>query len=465
MKINIVISTLILLVGTLFSCEEEGEKAIVKSDVTPNAVNNLSATSFTLAFDDSGENFEKIAWTKPDFGYPAAISYTVELDKAGASFANAVELAAATTNEVTITVGEINEALLGLGLTPEESAGIEIRVRSVVNTIIPPVYSTPLSLTITPYATTFPPIYIVGDAQGWNLDNALELQSTGPGTYEAIGVFQEAGKFRLFATPSWDAPQWGWNFFSAGAVGDGLANGADGDSNFLFEEPSGYYKVTVSLKDKTIAVEASSAPTLFIVGDAQGWDLNNALEMHSLGGGQFEVIGQFQQNGKFRFFTNPDWGADQFRWSSFNGGAVDTELADGADGDSNFLFTGSSGIYKVNVSINDKTITVESSAAPELYIIGEDQGWTLGNAFKLTWLGGGKYEGATNFTNNATFRLFDKPDWPNGFANYPYFGNEGEVTPILENANDGDLNFRFVGTTGTFTMAVDLYNLKVEMSQ
>ena|SRR5688572_8431858 len=116
------------------------------------------------------------------------------------------------------------------------------------------------------------------------------------------------------------------------------------------------------------------------------------------------------------------------------------------------------------VSINDKTISVESSPEPTLYIIGQDQGWSLANAFKFTWLGGGKYEGATNFSTNATFRLFDKADWPNGFGNYPYF-EEGEISPLLEDANDNDLNFRFVGTTGTFTMDVDLYNLNVGMNQ
>jgi len=50
-------------------------------------------------------------------------------------------------------------------------------------------------------------------------------------------------------------------------------------------------------------------------------------------------------------------------------------------------------------------------------------------------------------------------------GNYPYFGEEGEVSPLLENANDGDTNFRFIGTNGTYTMSVDLYNLKVDMSQ
>lgn len=464
MKNRIFQSIYFLFFFAFFACEEEGEKAVIKSTVAPNAIQNLSSSSFTLLFDEREETFGPITWTGLDYGFPASVNSRVEISKAGENFANAVELASTSGNSVTLTVGGLNEVLLGMGLVPEEPVSVDIRVRSTVNPAIAPVYSSPLSISITPFATTFPPIYIIGDAQGWNLDNALEVQSTGPGTYEVIGVFQENGKFRFFATPSWDAEQWGWSFFSGGTVASGLADGADGDSNFLFELPSGYYEMNISLKDKTIALEASSAPTLFIIGDAQGWDLANALEMNSLGAGQFEVIGEFQQNGKFRFFTSPDWAADQFRWSSFAGGAVDNELADGADGDSNFLFTAATGIYTLVVSINDKTIAVESAPAPALYIIGEDQGWTLGNAIPLTWLGGGKYQGQAGFTNNATFRLFDKPDWPNGFGNYPYF-EDGEVSALLENANDGDSNFRFVGTNGTYTMSVDLYNLKVNMTQ
>jgi hypothetical protein len=462
MKNKIIRSILALAFFASFSCEEEGDKAILKSDVAQNTIQPLSASSFTLMYDDSEDDFETIEWSKPDFGFPASVSYTVEIDKADGNFADAYELATATTNSVTLTVGELNSALLELGLEPEEAAAINIRVRSSVNDKVEPVLSSELSLTVTPFATTFPPIYVIGDAQGWNLDNALELQSTGPGTYETIGTFQNNGKFRFFASPSWDSEQWGWSFFSGGTITGGLSDGGDGDSNFLFGGATGYYKITVSLKNKTIAMEAASAPTLFVIGDAQGWNLANALEMHSLGGGQFEVIGQFQQNGKFRFFVSPDWGANQYRFSSFSGGTVDSDLGDGADGDSNFLFMSASGIYKVTVNVNTKVITVETSNAPELYIIGQDQGWNLANAFKLTWLGGGKYEGTTNFTNNNTFRLFDRPDWPAGFGNFLYF-EDGEVSAMLANAGDGDSNFRFVGTTGSHKMSVDLYNLKVEM--
>lgn len=462
MKNKILQSILALVMLACFACEEEGDKAILKTDVAANSIQPLSAASFTLLFDDSEKDFETIRWTKPDFGFPAAVSYTVEIDRSGANFANAYALATTDTVTANMTIGELNEALLEMGLTPEEAATLQLRVKSSINSKVPPVYSTPVNVTITPYSTVFPPIYIVGDAQGWNLANTLELQSIAPGKYEAIGTFQNNGKFRFFATPAWDAQQWGWSFFSGGTVATDLSSGNDGDSNFLFGGASGYYKITVSLKDKTIALEASSAPTLFIIGDAQSWDLNKALELHSLGNGQFEVVGQFQMNGKFRFFVSPGWTAEQYRFSSFNGGTVDSDLGDGADGDSNFLFKSATGVYKLTVNVNSKVITVDPANTPELYIIGQDQGWNLANAFKLTWLGGGKYQGITTFTNNNTFRLFDRPDWPAGFGNYPHF-EDGEISPMLENANDGDSNFRFIGTTGVHTMTVDLYNLKVEL--
>lgn len=443
-----------------FACEEEGSQAKLNKSVAQNTIQPLSSPSFTLAYEEGDMDFETITWEVPEFGFNASVNYIVEIDKAGSDFANAFELVTTTQPNATVTVGELNAALLSLGLEPETPGNVEVRVRSVINPNVAPLVSYVLDLSITPFATTFPPIYIVGDAQGWDLNNALELQSTGPGTYEAVGTFQQNGYFRLFATPAWDAAQWGYNFFTT--VDSDLTNGNDDDSNFIFNAVTGYYKVSVSLNDKTIVIEPASAPNMYIVGDEQSWDLNNALQMNSLGGGEFEVIGQFQNNGKFRFFVSPSWTAEQFGFSYFASGSVDNELADGGDGDSNFLFSAATGIYKVVISLNDKTITAEPVDAPELYIIGSDQSWTLGNAFKLTWLGGGKYEGMTTFANDATFRLFDRPDWPGGFGNYPYF-EDGEVTELLENANDSDSNFHFIGTTGTFKFKVDLYNRTVDM--
>jgi hypothetical protein len=462
MKNKIILPLWIMAMLMLLACDEDIEKATLNDDIPANTLEPLQAASYTLVFEEGEEDFETFHWAVPDYGFVASANYTVEIDKEGWGFANAFELEAANATSATLTVAELNEALLGLGLSPGEPAPIEVRVRATIGTRLDPVYSTVLSLTVTPYTTIFPPVYIVGEAQAWNLGAAVELPSIAPGTYEAVAMFQNNATFRLFETPSWTATQWGWNYFSGGTIASELTNSGDGDSNFLFGGATGYYKITVSLKDKTIAIEASAAPTLYIVGDAQAWDLNNAIEMQSLGNGQFETVGQFQQNGKFRFFVSPDWGADQYRYSFFSSGTIDTDLGDGADGDSNFLFKSTSGVYKIVVNINSKTITAEPVDEPALYIIGDDQGWTLGNALQLTWLGGGKYEGTGTFTNGAKFRFFDRPDWSADFGDYTYF-EEGTISELLENAADNDAIFRFTGATGTYTIHVDLYNQLIEL--
>ncbi len=92
MKNKIFRPVFILVLFACFACEEEGEKAIIKSTVTPNAIQDLSGSSFTFLFEDSGENFETVSWTELDYGFPASISSTLEMAKAGENFANAVAL-------------------------------------------------------------------------------------------------------------------------------------------------------------------------------------------------------------------------------------------------------------------------------------------------------------------------------------------------------------------------------------
>jgi hypothetical protein len=61
----------------------------------------------------------------------------------------------------------------------------------------------------------------------------------------------------------------------------------------------------------------------------------------------------------------------------------------------------------------------------------------------------------TNLIND-TFRFFTtEGDWNSG-RNYPYYANLGYKFPsVLVNANDGDNNFRFNGTPGSYRIKID----------
>ncbi len=458
--------TLFFLAFGFFSCNEEIDKATLKSIVTPNEMGALTSTTFVLKFENAETDFEEFTWSAPDFGFQASATYILEVDVAGFNFANAIELGSTGDLSLTLTEGDLNSALLALGLNPDEAAMVEFRVRSTISNRVDEVYSAAIEVTMTPFATTFPPIYVIGDAQGWDLGKALELTATGPGTYEGTGDFVMNGIFRFFATPSWDANQWGASYFGAGNLPPELADNGDGDSNLKFLAADGFYHISVNLNTKMIVVKEQNFPTkLFIIGGDQGWDLAKALELKHLGNGVFEGIGTFGNGNIWRFFESPDWGAKQWNYNTFLDGTIDSKLSGTTEGDANFTFEGETGIYKITVSTVDLTIVMEATSEPTLYIIGDDQGWDLGAAFQLTWLGGQKYEGTTDFNNGSIFRFFAAPDWGAKQYNYKTFVDGTIDETNLSGTTEGDANFTFIGTSGAFKIEVDLLNLSIKMSQ
>ncbi len=67
----------------------------------------------------------------------------------------------------------------------------------------------------------------------------------------------------------------------------------------------------------------------------------------------------------------------------------------------------------------------------------------------------GVYKGRLNLTQNA-FRFFAKPAETNVSYNYAYFESNGyTIDPLLENANDDKMNFKFTGTEGPWDLVLN----------
>lgn len=67
---------------------------------------------------------------------------------------------------------------------------------------------------------------------------------------------------------------------------------------------------------------------------------------------------------------------------------------------------------------------------------------------------------------NDTFRFFtEEGNWGSG-RNYPYYANLGyKIVSVLENANDGDSNFRFTGTPDTYRVKIDENNKTIGIAK
>jgi hypothetical protein len=110
-----------------------------------------------------------------------------------------------------------------------------------------------------------------------------------------------------------------------------------------------------------------------------------------------------------------------------------------------------------------KSVAMASVAEPVLFATGGALGgwdWTT-NYVQLTWKSNGIFQMTTDFSADI-FRFFKQAGWGAGYS-YPDFAG-GSVTPLLElNPNDGDNNFKFVGTPGLYKVTVNLIDKIITM--
>lgn len=217
-------------------------------------------------------------------------------------------------------------------------------------------------------------------------------------------------------------------------------------------------------------------PALFIVGagapDA-GWNWNSPVEVTCTGDDSYttNVLLDADSGDSFRFFTeNGNWDsginypgfiADDF--------TIDDRLVDAEDGDNNFLFTGDTGIYFITVDYGNKTITLsepqplgDCGELDAYWLVGAgvpDAGWGWNTPVIVPCNDGGKYRAYVRFSSDPesnNFRFFtENGNWDSG-RNYPYFIDEGyTIDERFEDAEDGDNNFAFIGTEGSYILEVD----------
>jgi hypothetical protein len=134
----------------------------------------------------------------------------------------------------------------------------------------------------------------------------------------------------------------------------------------------------------------------------------------------------------------------------FNKILLDMELEPGTAADLEFRVaaTINPNVDPVYSNVVEASVTPYATVFPPIYMCGAATGgwdWTKGVEMRSS--APNVYNTSAYFISNETFRFFKQPDWGPTSYNFPYFEG-GSVSDLFENAMDGDLNFRFLGTTG-----------------
>jgi hypothetical protein len=367
----------ILLAGLLIfsSCDksEMGPVANTSNPGAPAVTSPSSGESFTLDRNQAEEELMTIEWEKPDFGFAAAPTYTIQMDSAGNNFANPIQIARVTQQtSYTVTTGGLNQLLLAAGMAGGEAHELELRVMaSLPDEDVSQAVSEAVALTITPFLTDFPPLYMIGEAiNGWSLDAAAIVPSSDPNVYTTLAEFTNGGAFRFFAEPDWASENWNYPYFAdnGGDIDQLLVDAQDGDNNFEFTGTTGWYRVTVNMETYSVQLEEAEEPIMYMTGAAVGgWDqpgTGESVKMTFVQDGVFEATTDFSSDGdaNFRFFAQAGWSPDSYNYPYFadNNGEIDELLVDAGDGDNNFEFTGTTGSYYIKVDINNYTVEMEA---------------------------------------------------------------------------------------------------------
>lgn len=279
--------TLLAVFCTVFSisCSDEALGPVLRESSTfvPPVFENPSTTAPAIFTEENlGDVYEVLEWNKTDYGIQLSTNYIVEVDD-NADFSSAKNLGTTTTNQLSVSVEAMNNAMLSLGLPAFEESTVNLRVRSTINGIeSEPLYSSAISRTATTFQSSecgsFCTIGIIGDATkgGWDNDTDMRLADatkTDKETWTAILYLEGGKKVKFRASDGWDT-NWGDTAFPEGT---GTQNGPD-----IAIPTTGYYKVTFNSETGAYTFTPLTTPTfgsIGIIGSATtgGWDTDTDL--------------------------------------------------------------------------------------------------------------------------------------------------------------------------------------------
>ena len=286
LKTAAICASLVLLVG----CEKDEEKATMNANARVES--NISASTLVLDKTQSNTTALTVSWETKDLGVQLAPVYTVEFENIATGKTKPLS---AERSPFTLTVKELNEYLVGLGLKTGVATDVRVLVRAALSDQRSLVATK--TLKVTPYFDEIKASEwgVVGSAtpNGWNGPDIKMWNST-DGNLVAYATLS-AGKIKFRKNNDWGVNLGGSN----GTLSSG---GAD------IAVAAGTYKITINVSKNTYTIETYSWG---IIGSgARGWGDNDDVAMTYEGSTNSWVVKNIALDGEIKFRLNHSWGTN-----------------------------------------------------------------------------------------------------------------------------------------------------------
>ncbi len=314
-----------LLSLILFSCAKED--LLTLESATPSRIDNLPVTTFVLQEPAAPANplVLTISWTESIFKLsdsenPAPtgpVSYELQLDKVGNSFATPLILT--STNELSTNINtlELNGQLLGtMNLEGGVESDLELRIVSYYgeNKLHSLISENVMNIKVTPYAPlqNIPNVYLIGDMNGWDNTNTTYLMYRNNNNIDD-GTYTYTGRL---------GPNTYFKFLPEESLGTYKCYCRADDSNMTYEDKGDgaffnaderYVTITINIKTLTYTIEdydasaAKSFSTLGPIGGWVNWDNEPPLAAASYDGHQWSGLVDLTISTAVKFRGDKDW--------------------------------------------------------------------------------------------------------------------------------------------------------------
>lgn len=249
-----------------FGCEDDRDLIVAQLGDAPVITSPEAGLSVDITEDNLTDVFATISWTPADFGFTAAVNYKIEMDVAGNSFAEAVELGATTKLDLDVNNTKVNNIMVAKGLPGGEFTNMEIRVRASASAELDELVSQAITVSVSPVAVEidYPKLGVPGSYQGWDPANEATViySANSDGIFDGyLYIGEDAAAHKFTDGPSWDV-NWG----DTGADGILDPNGDD-----IVLGTAGVYRFSANINTLT---HSSLRTDWGIIGDATpgGWD-------------------------------------------------------------------------------------------------------------------------------------------------------------------------------------------------
>ena len=487
-KISYLLLTFTLLLG---SCEVE-ESLTITSPEPEFVLNTPGISNIFLNFALPNNPAFTINWVDE---INTSANYNVEM-ALEPEFTNPISLGSTDKNNFSMSIADFNNVLDNANVQSFSATAVYMRLNtgsSISNTVLFQVskFAVKLPSITDPSAGTS---FVLSDVDpelvattiSWE-DPEITATSTVDVSYEL--QMAEAGTSFAAVTSLGSTSENSIDLKHGELNGHALDNGAtpktakDFDFRIVATAKTGagdLFRTSSAITYSITAYNVALPAALYVVGagavDA-GWAWTSPVELVLQGKKWSGNINLSPDNGgNFRFFTDKalEWASPSYNFPYFTdrGYTIDSDLINADDGDKNFQFVGTAGQYFIEIDTEAETITLGPPVVgpncnfDQLWVVGAgavDAGWGWTSPIKISCTGTGVYQGNINLKNDA-FRFFTaEGDWGSG-RNYPYYENEGyTIDSNLVNADDGDKNFKFVGTPGEYGLTIDTVNKTITL--